>query len=377
MAKTIYPDIQKIITNIENADNDDDKARDSRELYKLLRKMPDYNPRISGHILTRNTAVSSYGWKIVPKDDTAIDRAAEVQARLKSAIDFLINRHAATHAYGHQVYDVSFNVVDGVGQVPTISPWDITRSECHKGKFFEYLEDGSKRRVDADMSKLLDSSESSNSNGGILRSILMGEKLRMEALAEQSKWLAKLKGVIQIINKGGDGDEQAAAEEAARTAVKDGGFTSSDLIEMKLNTIAQGNNSFKDAIEAFNSDIAIAFLGQANTTELPNYGGSRAGLQIQRLVSDDITFSDITHFEKFINEQLLKYDNQLNYGDQNINYAFVVDTQEYYNAEDSAIAVREKLATGLPFLKKEIYAELRMTIPDAADDVVQLNSTMP
>lgn len=375
MAKTIYPDIQKIITHIEKADNDDIAQRDSRELYKLLRKMPDYNPRISGHILTRNTAVSSFGWKIIPNDDSAIERAELTQARLKNLIDFLINRHAVTHTYGHQIYDLTWEVNE-LGQTPKAAPWDITRSECFKGVFYEYDGEGNKKKIEPSNILLLDSSESSNTNGGILRSILMDEKLRMEALAEQSKWLAKLKGIIQIINRGGDGEEQAAAEEAARTAAKDGGFTSSDLIEMKLNTIAQGQNSFKDAIEAFNSGIAIAFLGQANTTELPNHGGSRAGLQVQRLVSDDITFSDIMHFEKFINEQLLKYDFALNYGEGTPVYAFVIDTQEYYNAEESAIAVREKLATGLPFLKKEIYAELRMSIPDTGDDIVQINTAL-
>ena len=228
--------------------------------------------------------------------------------------------------------------------------------------------------LNQDTTRLLDYSATSNVNGGIMRNILITEILRLDATKEQANFIKKLKGILQIINKGGDDDATIAAQ-AAQTAIQENYLVTSDLIEFKLNSIASSHGPFKDVIEALNADISIAFLGQANTTELPNNGGSRAALQVMKLVSADIHYNDIVHFEDFINNQLLKYDYQLNFGmDKEVPYKFQINLIEETDRESAAIAVTEMLKTGLTFKKSEIYGLLQMSIPEPTDDVIKLET---
>ena len=69
--------------------------------------------------------------------------------------------------------------------------------------------------IELTVNLVLDPSSSSNHVGGIMRSILLNELLRLEAIKEQANFIKKLKGILQIINKGGDGDDQRNAEAAA------------------------------------------------------------------------------------------------------------------------------------------------------------------
>lgn len=372
MAEIIYPEISKVLTLLKNADSKEDDSRNPVELYKLLRKIPDINPRVAGHILTRNTAVSSFGWSIVGLDDSSKNIIPETTARLNKAINTLMRRHALTHIYGHQVYELEWELINN-SQTPKVKIPNYELYHCFNNNFYVRNNDKS-NLVNADTIRLLDYSSTSNVNGGIMRTILITEILRLDATKEQANFIKKLKGILQIINKGGDDDATIAAQ-AAQTAIQHNYLVTSDLIEFKLNSITSGQAPFKDVIEALNSDISIAFLGQANTTELPNQGGSRAALEVMKLVSADIHYNDMIHFEDFINNQLLKYDYQLNYGlDKELPYKFQVNLIEETDRESAAIAVGSMLQTGLPFKKSEIYGLLQMSIPEPNDDVIKLET---
>lgn len=371
MADTIYPDINKALSILKTADNKDDEFRDTRELYKILRKIPDINPRIAGHILTRNTAVSSFGWSLMPIDDTSIDLTLEAKRRLEKVINILIRRHALTHIYGHQVYELQWKLENN-SHIPELIIPNFEIYHCYGNNFYLRINDKN-IMITPDITRLLDYSSTNNVNGGIMRTILITEILRLDAIKEQANFIKKLKGILQIINKGGD-DDATIAQEAARTAIQHNYLVTSDLIEFKLNSITNNQAPFKDVIETLNKDISIAFLGQANTTELPNYGGSRAALQVMKLVSADIHYNDIIHFEDFINNQLLKYDYFLNYGtDNQLPYKFQINLIEETDRESAAIAISSMLSTGLPFKKSEIYNLLQMTIPEQNDDIIQIN----
>jgi len=372
MAEIIYPDISKVLSLLKNSDNRDDDSRNPVELYRLLRKIPDINPRVSGHILTRNTAVSSFGWSIVGLDNSSKNIIPETTVRLQKAINTLISRHALTHIYGNQVYELEWELINNTHTPKVIIP-NYEIYHCFNNKFYLRHNDKS-TLLNQDTTRLLDYSATSNVNGGIMRNILITEILRLDATKEQANFIKKLKGILQIINKGGDDDATIAAQ-AAQTAIQENYLVTSDLIEFKLNSIASSHGPFKDVIEALNADISIAFLGQANTTELPNNGGSRAALQVMKLLSADIHYNDIVHFEDFINNQLLKYDYQLNFGmDKEVPYKFQINLIEETDRESAAIAVTEMLKTGLTFKKSEIYGLLQMSIPEPTDDVIKLET---
>ena len=85
-----------------------------------------------------------------------------------------------------------------------------------------------------------------------------------------------------------------------------------------------------------NRDIAIAVLGQANTSELPNHGGSRAALEVLRLISKDIFYSDMVRVESIINRFLL-IGYRLNYDKTAVktpfNFRFDIDFRIFSNCE--------------------------------------------
>lgn len=374
MAKrTIYPDLYKVLDLVYNADLEDDASRNTVELFELLHKIPDINMRIAGHELTRNTVLSSFDNAIVANDEASETIAAEAYLRLSPIIDELSTKHASAHIYGHQVHELAWKRI-GDQWFAEITEPDFREWECYKGKFFK-TEGSQKTLIEKGEKYLLNATANGRTNGGIMRGALLTEILRLDAVKEQSNFIKKVKGILQIINKGGDGEEAAAAETAAKTAINDGYLITSDLIEFKLNQIVSGLTPFKEVVDGFKTDIAIGFLGQANTTELPNSGGSRAALNVLSLIAADIAFNDIRHFSRFINTQLLKYDFVLHHGDNPVPYKFKILVDENIDRESGASAANSMLETGLPFEESEIYGVMGMTPPRPGSKIVQSSKT--
>ncbi|MCS7054076.1 MAG: DUF935 family protein, partial [Ignavibacterium sp.] len=206
--------------------------------------------------------------------------------------------------------------------------------------------------------------------GGLLRSVMPTEIMRLDIILEYGNYLRKMKGLLQIVNKGGSDEDQAAAQSAAQNIVRDNFFISSDAIELRLNQIsASSSSAFKDFLEEINSSIAIAWLGQANTSELPKYSGSRAALQVQRMISADIFYSDMIRTENLVNNLLL-LDFKLNF-DRNASiadlpYRFSFNLSEEQNFESNANAIRSIIDI-VPLLESEVYYKLGFTPPKQGD----------
>ena len=62
-----YPKKEEFEKAEQTADLADDMSRDSTKLIEFLTYFSTKNPRLKGHVRTRTTAVSSWGWDI--KDD--------------------------------------------------------------------------------------------------------------------------------------------------------------------------------------------------------------------------------------------------------------------------------------------------------------------
>lgn len=147
-------------------------------------------------------------------------------------------------------------------------------------------------------------------------------------------------------------------------------FTS-DVIEYKFHQIANSTagSSFKEIHQELNNSLAIAILGQANTSELPAGGGSRAALEVQRLVSADIMYSDVIATTALINEQLLPIDFWFNASSKEPPYEFKIMLAEQTDYESNAVIIREALAAGVPLKKSEVYSKLGFSMPDDTDNV--------
>jgi phage gp29-like protein len=193
-------------------------------------------------------------------------------------------------------------------------------------------------------------------------------------LLENANYLKKLKGILQVINKGASNEEQAEAEDAAANAIRDNYLITSDNLELKLNQLtATGGAGFKEYMDMLQNEETIAVLGQANTTQLPKSGGSRAALQVQKMISADIFYKDMIRVEKLMNDYLL-LDYRLNY-DANASlsrmpYQFRFNLEEEQDIEKNAIAIREVLNSGISLKKSEVYQKLGFSVPGKDDDII-------
>ena len=143
-------------------------------------------------------------------------------------------------------------------------------------------------------------------------------------------------------------------------------------------TNSKSLDSFKEFILLLNSETAIAIIGQSNTTELPNQGGSRAALQVLNLIRNDILFADMLSLKKIINEQVLLYDYKLNYeanaNESPLHFDFVFD--EAKDVETNARMLDVVTNIGMPIKKDEAYKLLNLTVPTDGDQLLIVNKQM-
>lgn len=371
----VYKKLNEYFTLVNGIENPDPKSRPIKSLFDELKKAMQINTRILGHFLTRTTALSAFDWNILGDDASKIE---QVKIRTQETIKYFIQNHALTPFYGATLYNLEIvNLPEGSTlKVARLIPnnefdYDLDNIYFYKdGKYNNLIP------ITQDF-YLLDKFND-NLKGGVLRSIMPMEIIRFDMIIENANFLRKLKGILQIINKGGSSPEsEASAEEAATNAIANNFFISDDLIELKLNEIAgQGGANFRDYIDMINKDISIAILGQANTSELPNSGGSRAALQVLALISKDIFYSDMVRMEEFINKYLL-LDYKFNYDKNAVKmpYKFSFNIEEEQDIEKNAAALSAILSV-LPVLKEEAYKFINFTAPNDGDEVIEVKKTM-
>lgn len=369
----IYKRLNEFFKIVKSIENPDPKLRNIKGFFDELIKPIQINSRILGHFLTRTTALTSFGWDIIGD----FPKIPDVKNRCKKIIDYLINNHAKTPFYGASLYKLQIkNTIKG-----TII--NINKSIPNQNFDFDFdniyfYENGRySETIPRDDSFYLLDIYNDEIKGGIIRSIMPIEIIRFDMILENANYLRKLKGILQIVNKGASNESQLAAEEAATNAIQNNFFISDDLIELRLNEIAgQGGQNFKSFIDMINSDIAIAILGQANTAELPNQGGSRAALQVLHLISKDIFYSDMIRVENLVNNYLF-WDYLYNYDKKAIDlpYKFTFNIEEEQDIEKNA-ATLEAVNRVLPIKKNEAYKLVNFTPPGPDDEIIPVKQNV-
>lgn len=363
-----YPTLQQYQTAIKYADNDDPANRDSSLLMNYLTYFANFNPRIKGHIKTREAAISSWSWMITAPDGTHLD----VSMQLAQSISLIGRGVVAASLFGYWLakIDWQFDPISN-SWLPKIAPINLKFVEQIDESTFLHKQQNSRTVIPPDDMNYIRISDGTVV-GGVMRSIGELEILRRDAIFEWGNYLRKLKGLIQGIDKGADDEERQVAANALRTAIENNYLLTSDMIDFKFHNIAStAGSSFKDFLEFINSAVSVAILGQANTTELPSKSGSRAALSVQKLITDDIMYSDIVTFEKVVNTQLLAFSNIVNYGTNHPAYRFKVILDESEDYEKNAIIIREAVSSGIPLKKIEVYEKLGLTPPQDGDDILQ------
>jgi len=134
-------------------------------------------------------------------------------------------------------------------------------------------------------------------------------------------------------------------------------------------------DSFEKFVAAANTELAVLVQGQNLTTEVN--GGSYAASTTHKEESNLIVVGeDVEKIIKVTNNQYLKTDYQLNYGEprnDHFEIYLVVDEQEDYESNSRIITnlfSDPEFRTNFPLKKSEVYQKLGFTVPQEGDETI-------
>lgn len=375
LQRKLYPTITEVQDAVQQADQQDVRFRDIRPLMAILERMSIASPRLSGHILTRRTAILSYDFTVSELGDVT-DRAITAATALRKIIQHVIHFSVNAPLFGASLIEMEW--LPGDGQTlpsvkRTFRPFELDTADGLT--IIETAPNGMMSRVPVEddmMMRYIAAIDNSTWVGGALRAIMYHEILRNDTIQEWANFNKKLKGLIQA--KAPE-EEKADAANAVGNFVNNQFAVTSDKVQFILNelTSSRGVDSFSAFKSILENDIAIAILGQANTAELPKGGGSRAALQVLNLIRSDIHFADMQRAKTLINEQLLPaywYFNVSQANDCPLEFDFLFD--DATDVETSARMFSQLAALSLPVKREELYGKLGLTPPTEDDDTITL-----
>lgn len=363
----MYPDPKTYLTMLRNLDRTLPEDRDARKLLETLEWFSSINTKLGGYINTRRAAVASWDFDLKPKSNEFVEAAQEAMERLRDALQVIIFASVDLSLFGAFCVELGWETSEADVTPKTARQLPLSSLTGFKNDtVFEFVNDV--RYIRGEDQFYI--AGSSPRVGGQMRSVGLMEIYRNDNLLEWLNFNRKLKGIIHGIEHGASAEEIAEAKNALISAVKNNYLMTSDLVDFNFHSIVQSGSasSFKDASDLLDSSIAIAIVGQANVAELPAKTGSRAALQVQKLVTDDLMWFDLKIAEKACNK-LVKWDWFLNYGNESPPYRFnfITDTQVDY--ESNVAVIREALAAGIPLAKTEVYEKIGFKVPAAGDEI--------
>jgi len=393
-----YPTLAESVELVRRFNIQDDKGRDVRGLKSVLLRMATISPRLSGHILTRNTALYGFEWDIIPGSPAEKIQVEKVKARLDDIIDQFLSSHAQTALFDSMAVDLKFernDIYDAL--VPKITKW-------YEPYELDILSDGSLAKVDdknlktpfVDNGSVFWDNLKPAERGGALRSIIFHEVLRNETMVDWSNLNKRMKGIVlgiidpELLKRGataiGMSNEQVAKQiEGLDLALKNAGennyLKTLNAIDVKLASIVEGSAgaSYSDFKKTLDADISISILGQANTTELPQNGGSRAAVQILNLIRTDILYADMIACSRRMKKLLLMdYRMNVNPNATSVPWKFKFLDNETVDFEANARIYETMSRIGVPVSKEEFYHKTGTHPPaDAADTLELKQSNIP
>ena len=402
LRKKLLPSLPDALKAMKQADERDEKARDTRPLLAMLMRIVEADPRLGGHVLTRRTALTSFDVVVEPVAGDVRgtdDGAAETYARCRRVMRTILNRAPERSLFGAVAMQIGWELGD-LGVTPTVTldydPDELARPSRRMEDLRVLAWTGSARPTATPLptdGTVIAAVDESHWTGGVLRSVLIREILLNDNLQEWARFTRKLKGIIGAkfdgdVPEEGDPDH-TTAKTALQGLVSDNFAMYSDRLQFEFNRVveAAAGGSFKELKAELEADVAISILGQANTAQMPNGGGSRAGLQVLNLIRRDIHHSDIIVSEALF-EDLLLTDYRLNTDPAAVTSPYVgrvaieTDDDAGTQAEVAARGIGEAMdalaGTGAGLPTAEVYARLGFTQPAGLPDVLtRATGTIP
>jgi len=367
-----FPTLDQIAQAIKLAENEDSKIRDQRKLMFYLYRISQISPRLNGIINVRKTALSSFNYSLTGDEKLK----EETLPRIKKIIDAILYNFINIPLYGSLALEVEYVLIESEQKMQIKKIFHPTELEKDfDNKLYLIKTNGqtvSKEQLIENNINFIFATDNQQSIGGVLRTIIYTEYMKDAAVQEWWNYNKRLKGIIQATVQ--DEGEKEAANNALANMMQNQYAITSDQVKFILNQLTNSSSldSFEKFITLLNTETSIAVIGQANTSELPQNGGSRAALQILNLIRNDILFSDMQSVKKIINEQVLAYDYKINYNPNSISspltFDFIFDDDA--NLESYARIIEICIQNGIPLNKFEVYKRLGLTQPENESDVL-------
>ena len=374
--KKRLPAIDKLASMYSMYRSTDLRNRDVRPLMSVCNRILETDPRAQGHMNVRTAALTGYGWRIVPSD-TAFDEAAkEATMRLKTIINKYLNNCMKAPAFGVFVMELlwEYDAISNSNNWRISRIYDSTEVELYSDRVYRLNGD-----VTISKEELMNTDTSASvflidkaTMPPILPSIAIHEVMLNDNLQNWANFAKKLMGLaLAKWSRGADDSEIDAAKNVVATLQTTNFAATSDEInfDFKEFVSGQGSATYKDIKSELEKDITIAFLGQANTAELPK-GSGLAAMQVLNLIRGDILWSDMQRVTELVNDQLLKIDYKYLYGNEDVPYRFEFNIDEEIDREKEVRIMDTALKAGLSLDANEVYNRIGMTKPASVADVI-------
>lgn len=380
---SILPAIPQVLNAFRIADVDK-KFRDMRKLMFYLQEMSEADGIIRNLIRIRRVGVNSFSWQIIAGDKKDTEAAAQATIRCRKMIKALLKYHPDTPMYGAMAVKYGYEQkkdVNGKGFKPKFikryKPVELERDEDPEQiTIWEDGDEKKKFRIEPDQldNWILDADESIKP-GGILRSILIRAILAKDNEVEWSNYNSLIKGIMQaIVGDMTSAEDVEAAQEVLQNAINRKYVITDGMTQFELKELvsSMGGDSYDKFLKRMEAIFAKTLIGNANTTELPAYGGSRAALWVLKTISADIIYEDINRCQDMINDQLLQSDYRMNYGTDKgecpWKFSFVIP--EEIDLEKRVAVIEGCKRAGIPLKTDEVYNTIEFTKPEAVEDVM-------
>lgn len=360
-------------------------GRDPRPMLAIIARFMEANTRISGLVRSAHDAIVGFPWDILPSDPKS-EAAKKVAGEMKER--FIASK---LHHKFHVIIDGEFfgltalrqvwTTVNGkmLARISVVPSTDLYRQKNADG-IYEYALINNEAKFSAttiateELQQYIFSEfnpfESTRPEflGGLCRSAIpltIIKNFNWQDWAQFTELFAQPFRTAEY--KEGTKDED---QEKVWKALEDFGRNSYALfpenIKFQLHEAARQGTvaAYEKLLDKIDAELAILIKGEANTQELPEHGGSRAAVQILKLISDDRMWWRLKRVEQIINEQYIAVDYRLNESETDIalrpRFEFI--TEEREDREANARIVNDLTAAGFELDDAEVSQKTGFTV---------------
>jgi hypothetical protein len=371
----------RLIEMIENAD--------PRPMLAIMARFMEANSRVGGLVRSAHDAVTGFPWDIVPSDpknNAAVAIAAATKERfVSSGVHHNFDVIMDGEFYGVTALRQIWNNVNGKMQadLDVVASTDLFRKKNDKGKFDVVLIENSDttfkttlippaERVQYIISEFNPfKSTRPGFIGGILRSAIPLTIIKNFSWQDWSQFVEIFGQPFRTAEykAGTSNEDKAVAREALEEFGKNAWALVSEDIKFQLQEAARSGNvtAYENLQKAIDSELDILINGEANTTQLPTQGGSRAALQVMKLITDDRMWWRLNNVEEIINEQHINIDYRLNESETDLTlrpkFKFLTDEAE--DRESNARIVSDLTTCGFTLDDAEVTAKTGFKVTGA------------